>query len=108
MSLLDDSADAVNASTAWQAEWTGCGIGVALIDSGISNHSDLDTTSASSAWSTADFTGSGTTNDQYGHGEHVARIVAGDAPRSNCSNCSRQFRGIAPGASLINLSSARL
>jgi serine protease AprX len=104
MPLLDNSAGAVNASTAWQAGWTGSGIGVAVIDSGISNHSDLDTSTGKfRVVYSQDFTSSGTTNDQYGHGEHVAGIVAGDAASSNCSNCTRQFRGIAPGASLINL-----
>jgi hypothetical protein len=38
---LNDAAGAVNAEFAWQSNYTGIGIGVALIDSGVSNHPDL-------------------------------------------------------------------
>jgi hypothetical protein len=38
---LDYSAAAVNASTAWHANLTGSGVGVAVIDSGINNSPDL-------------------------------------------------------------------
>src|SRR6266581_6327201 len=40
--LLDLTAAAVNAKAAWQAGWDGTGIGVAVIDSGISYHTDLN------------------------------------------------------------------
>src|SRR5882672_3069706 len=39
---LSNAASAVNAEFAWQSNYTGAGIGVALIDSGISNHLDLN------------------------------------------------------------------
>src|SRR2546425_3185859 len=38
---LDNTAAAVNAKAAWQAGWDGTGIGVAVIDSGITPHPDL-------------------------------------------------------------------
>src|ERR1700683_3262023 len=38
---LSNAAPAVNAFAAWQSGYTGAGIGVALIDSGISPHPDL-------------------------------------------------------------------
>lgn len=38
---LSNAAYAVNAPYAWQSNFTGAGIGVALIDSGVSDHPDL-------------------------------------------------------------------
>jgi serine protease AprX len=69
--------------------YTGAGIGVAVIDSGIASwHDDLTYMAGSSSnvkWSNgqrvvafADFTGSITPYDQYGHGTHVAGIIAGN------------------------------
>jgi serine protease AprX len=45
-----------------------------------------------------DFTGQGTTADNYGHGTHVATMVAGAD-----TFVSGDYTGIAPGASLLNL-----
>jgi serine protease AprX len=39
---LSNAAPAVNAFAAWQSGYTGAGIGVALIDSGVSSHPDLN------------------------------------------------------------------
>src|SRR5713226_8693266 len=44
-----------------------------------------------------------TTSDLYGHGTHVAAIIAGNGGSSTCGNCDVTFRGIAPNANLINL-----
>src|SRR5258708_12894836 len=41
---LDNTAAAVNAKAAWQAGWDGTGIGVAVLDSGITSHPDPYTT----------------------------------------------------------------
>src|ERR1039457_5722701 len=38
---LDITTQAVNANLAWQYGWTGTGIGIAVIDSGISSRHDL-------------------------------------------------------------------
>src|SRR5438128_11029850 len=43
------------------------------------------------------------TNDLYGHGTHVAGIIAGNGGSSTCGNCDVTFRGIAPNANIINL-----
>ena len=49
-----------------------------------------------------DFVG-GDGQDHYGHGEHIAGIVAANGISSSCPNCTRSLVGIAPGARLINL-----
>ena len=38
---LSNAAPAVNAFAAWQSGYTGAGVGVALVDSGVSDHPDL-------------------------------------------------------------------
>src|SRR5712691_32240 len=104
---LDQTAAAVNANVAWQSGWDGTGIGVAVIDSGITGHSDLYGTGGSGGKLriiySQDFVGGGT-YDYYGHGEHVAGIIAGSGKDSSYSWAdSRTFKGIAPNANLINL-----
>jgi serine protease AprX len=44
-----------------------------------------------------------TSSDWYGHGQHVAGIIASNGKTSNCGNCTQVLAGIAPGVSLINL-----
>ncbi len=43
------------------------------------------------------------TLDAYGHGTHVAGLIAGNGSNSTGSAYSRTFKGIAPNANLINL-----
>jgi serine protease AprX len=83
---------------------TGSGIGVAVIDSGITNwHDDLhrgtsrvahfkDFTINLNVWS------SNPAHDDYGHGTHVAGIIAGSGYDSY-----GKHKGIAPGAKLVGL-----
>ena len=96
--MLDLTSEAVNASTAWRSGWTGKGIAVAVIDSGISNHPDLDNRIVYKQ----DFVGGGT-DDRFGHGEHVAGIIAGSGKSSTCPSCTRTLKGIAPAATLLDL-----
>jgi serine protease AprX len=101
---LNYTAAAVNASVAWsQYALDGTGIGVAVIDSGISNHPDLKTPAGKLrvVWS-QDFVGGGT-DDHYGHGGHVAGIIAGNGASSTGAAYNMTFKGIAPNANLINL-----
>src|SRR5690349_15837999 len=83
------------------------GIGVAVIDSGINgSHDDLmNTYTQSRVVYHQDFTGTSIYDstgkavyDTYGHGTHVAGIIAGDGTDSN-----GQFTGIAYGVNLIDL-----
>ena len=97
---LDLTAATVGSNIANQYGWTGKGIGVAVIDSGIdATNADLKTSSGvSRVVYSEDFTGEGTTADLYGHGSHVAGIVGG-----NGANSGGKYAGIAPNVSLINL-----
>ncbi len=111
--LLDNTASAVNASAAWQLGWDGTGVGVALVDSGITNMPDLSSNPSAAAVPAGpagpgfrviysqDFIG-GNGQDGYGHGEHVAGIVAANGSGSNCPSCFRKLKGIAPNANLLN------
>ena len=102
--MLDLTSAAVNAPTAWNSYGlTGTGIGVAIIDSGLPYHRDLKNgRGGPRIVYQQDFTGAGAF-DQYGHGGHVAGILAGNGASSTGSQFSRTFEGIAPKANLINL-----
>lgn len=82
--------------------YDGTGIGVAIIDSGITSWHDDLTDSSSSTQRVARFidlvNGQEAPYDDYGHGTHVAGIVAG-----NGHDSSGARTGIAPGAHLIVL-----
>jgi serine protease AprX len=79
--------------------YDGSGIGVAVIDSGITNWHD-DLASPGGGQRVVRFvdlvSGRHTAYDDYGHGTHVAGIVAG-----NGFDASGARTGVAPGASLI-------
>jgi serine protease AprX len=70
----------------------GTGIGVAVIDSGVTESADVATKID------VDFTGSKDPTDAYGHGTHVAGIIAGSGALS-----SGKFTGEAPGVRISNL-----
>jgi serine protease AprX len=97
-SKLDYTAAAINAQVAWQAKWTGSGIGVAVIDSGMAKSPDFD----GRIVYVEDFTG-GDGNDRYGHGQHIGGVIGASGQTSSCKTCTRTFKGIAPRADLINL-----
>ena len=81
----------------------GTGVGVAVLDSGIdSDHVDLrdETKGRRRVVFSLDFTGTGGLDDPYGHGTHIAGIIAGDGSASYV--VGRDYTGIAPGANLIN------
>jgi subtilisin family serine protease len=81
----------------------GNGIGIAVLDSGIeANHADFKPLITSRVVYNKSFlTGNTDTSDKYGHGTHVAGLVAGNDIFSN--NYSGYYNGTAPSANLLNL-----
>jgi serine protease AprX len=97
----DVTTQSIGADQLWEGledlpRLTGEGITVAVIDSGIDvKHNALK--NQVRTW--VDFTG-GNGADKYGHGTHVAATIAGEMGRASST---RDYRGVAPQASLINL-----
>jgi serine protease AprX len=98
--------DAVNADKMWQSGYSGNGVTVALIDTGIANAPDLagrvipvttDPLNLTSA-PCANFSGESNCNDSYGHGTFIAGIIAGSGASSN-----GQYPGMAPNVNLISV-----
>lgn len=84
----------IGAPQAWKAGYDGKGVKVAVIDSGIdATHPDLK----GRIIAAKDFTGAGTTDDNDGHGTHVASTIVGSGAASG-----GKYLGVAPGARLLN------
>ena len=93
--------DATQANYIYQYGYYGNGIGIAVIDSGIRvNHPDLQnlSTGYSRVVYSQSFVSGLDANDQYGHGTHVAGLLAGNGQISG-----GWMRGVAQKANLINL-----
>jgi serine protease AprX len=102
---MDAVATIVGAKTSWKAGYTGQGIDVALIDTGVTpvpglssgnvvNGPDLSFDSQSSSL---------TRLDGFGHGTHLAGIIAGHDQPSATKASGTSFSGIAPGSRVISL-----
>ena len=105
--FFDNAAPAVNASAAWQSNYTGAGIGVALIDSGVNTHPDLFTTglfpTSRVVYNQSFVPGDSSAADAYGHGTHIAGLIAGNGASSTGPLFSQNFKGIAPKVNIVNL-----
>jgi serine protease AprX len=88
-----------------QYGFDGTGIGVAVIDSGVADHADFRTAGVSRVIHSESFVvGNTSAVDAYGHGTHVAGIVAGNGSASGAgSGYAKQLPGMAPNANIINL-----
>jgi subtilisin family serine protease len=90
---LDGSVPQIGVPAAWSAGFTGAGMTAAVLDTGIDqNHPDF----AGRIDEVHDFTGGSDANDTFGHGTHVASILAGSGAASGGT-----FRGVAPDAHLL-------
>lgn len=92
--LLDSSTASIHVPPVWtELSIEGEGVTVCVLDTGIDvAHPDL----AERLWLSADFTGTGSVADGYGHGTHIASIVAGSGQAS-----AGRYRGVAPKARLM-------
>ncbi len=92
---LDIARPAINAES---PGYTGRGVGVAVVDTGIYPHADL-TVNSSRIKAFADFVnGKKKPYDDNGHGTHCAGIIAGDGFSSK-----GKYAGIAPAADIISV-----
>jgi subtilisin family serine protease len=92
---LDHSVPQIGAPAAYARGLTGAGVTIAVLDSGIDDtHPDF----ANKIIAAQDFVGDGNgTKDVFGHGTHVASILAGSGAASG-----GQFHGVATDAKLVN------
>lgn len=90
---LDRSVGQIGAPSAWEHGLDGTGVTVAVLDTGLDDHHpDL----AGKVVAARDFSGSGSTDDRFGHGTHVAATIAGTGAASDGARA-----GVAPGADLV-------
>jgi len=89
------------------SKYSGAGIAVAVIDSGVNAHRDLNTTGllpvSRILYSQSFVPGDSSTADKYGHGTHVAGLIAGNGASSTGSAFLKTFKGLAPNANIVNL-----
>lgn len=90
---LKESVPLIGAPEAWAAGYTGKGVKVAVLDTGIdANHPDF----AGLIDGTASFVPGEAVTDVNGHGTHVAGTIVGSGAASGGDN-----KGVAPGADLV-------
>ena len=92
----------------WQKGWTGAGIDVALIDSGVAPLPGIDLQVVNGPDLSFDSQASNLTDiDTYGHGTHMAGLIAGrDAaipPTKEDEEVDHYFVGAAPGARIVSI-----
>ncbi len=102
---LDKAYPAVKADLAYKDfGLSGNGVGVAIIDTGVYSHPDLQRGLLPSPPFEVDIVGPGSgPADYYGHGTHVAGIINGNGSSSSGLLAYRTFKGIAPGARLVSI-----
>src|SRR5258708_17916360 len=102
--LLDNTVATVNGDYALSLGLNGAGVGIAVIDSGVSDIPDLHNSSGYVVTYAQSFVPTDSSSvDKFGHGTHVSGIIASSGANSIGSKYSRHFVGLAPGVHLINL-----
>lgn len=98
--LQEVYTQAVGAAGLW-AHYQGQGIGVAVVDSGVNPQQDLYTPAGANRLVAAVNFSAGyntSADDGYGHGNHVAGIIAG-----NGSSSTGAYIGVAPSANIVDV-----
>ncbi|WP_329005899.1 S8 family peptidase [Kribbella sp. NBC_00709] len=91
--LLDQSVPQIGGPVAWQAGYTGKGVSVAVLDTGIdATHPDLATQVVGEKNFTTE-----SADDLVGHGTHVASTIAGTGAASD-----GKYKGVAPDARIYD------
>ncbi|MFZ5824220.1 MAG: S8 family peptidase [Bacillota bacterium] len=90
---------AVKAHNMWNEGFTGAGVTVAVVDTGIYSDPASPTDFGNRVLANVAVNEAATTStDEYGHGTHVAAIVGGNGLHSGGA-----YSGIAPGVNLVNV-----
>ena len=91
------TAALTGATSYWAAGYTGAGVDVALVDTGVKSSSFLGTRLVAGT----DVSGEANSlSDKFGHGTHLAGIIAG--AQGTLGN-SQTFNGMAPGARVVSV-----
>lgn len=91
---LDKSVAQIGAPTMWKSGYTGKGVKVAVLDTGVDQtHPDLKSVQVAEK----NFTASPDAKDRLGHGTHVASILAGSGAKSG-----GKYKGAAPDVQVLD------
>ncbi len=103
---MAEVAAQIGADDMWAAGYTGAGVDVAVIDTGIAPVTELSTTKVVVG---PDLSFEGSVDavaglDTYGHGTHMAGIIAGRTPGADPTNPRpNDFIGVAPDARIVSV-----
>jgi serine protease AprX len=106
---LDLITQIVGARSAWTEGYTGKGVDVALIDTGVSPVAGLNSGNVVNGPDLSTDSGNASLRylDGYGHGTHMASIIAGrdavSTPAGYAATGTGKFDGVAPDARIINV-----
>ncbi len=106
VTTLTEVVDQIGANDMWAAGYTGAGIDVAVIDTGVAPVAELSSTDV---FVGPDLSFEGGVDelaglDSFGHGTHMAGIIAGRTPGANPIDPQPgDFLGVAPDAGIVSV-----